>query len=211
MARARKASDDVYNARRRFRRQAERYIQKMEGASGLTKARYEAQARNAVMNAMRTYSGGQKPQGQVAKLAERLNVTQGSIVARSALKGAQGTKVRASEVNALIQRSFTTLSGAETSNRDNMAREILSSGNIGSRFYGGLVQIWDGSEESRQHPNQAILDFFGKSSLMDVIEELEEQGIDLYAPDENDDVYKSAQLQLQKFVLQTRRLNARKK
>lgn len=211
MARARKNSDDVYNARRRFRRQAERYLKKAESASGLTRARYEAQARNAVMNAMRTYSGGQKPQGQVKKLAERLEITQGTFAARAALKGAQAKSIRKSDLSKLIGKSFTALVGSSTKSRDEIAREILNTGNIGSRFYGGLVQIWDYSEESRQHPNQAILDFFDKESIMDVLEELEEQGINLYAPDENDDVYKSAQLQLQKFVLQTRRLNARKK
>ena len=87
-----------------------------------------------------------------------------------------------------------------------MARDILSTGNVGSRFYGGLVQVWDETEESRQHPNRAILEFFGAESIMDVLEELEAQGIDLYTPDENDDVYKSAQLKLQQYILKTRRI-----
>lgn len=210
MSRVKTQADEVYNARRRFRRQAERYLKLAEGSSGLTKARYEAQARNSVINAVRTYSGGQKPQGQIKKLVERLEMSQGSFAAREALKGAQADGTKKSELSRLLTKSLSALAG-KGKTRDEMAREILSIGNIGSRFYGGLVQIWDLSEETRSHPNQAILDFFNKDSIMDVLEELEEQGIDLYEPDINDDVYKSAQLQLQKFVLQTRRLNARKK
>lgn len=201
MARARKQSDDVYNARRRFRRQAERYLAKAGGASGLQKARYEAQARAATMNAMRTYSKGQKPQGQVKKLAERLEITQGTFAAQAASQ---------SNLSRLMQQSYSALRGTGQKSRDDMAREILSTGNVGSRFYGGLVQIWDGSEASRQHPNRAILEFFHAESLMDVLEQLEEQGIDLYTPDVNEDVYKSAQLQLQKYVLTTRRANERR-
>lgn len=210
MARARKQSDDVYNARRRFRRQAERYLAKAEGASGLQKARYEAQARAATMNAMRTYGKGQKPQGQVKKLAERLEITQGTFATQAALKGAQRKGISQSELSRLMQQSYSALRGTGQKSRDDMAREILSTGNVGSRFYGGLVQIWDGSEESRQHPNRAILEFFHAESLMDVLEQLEEQGIDLYTPDVNEDVYKSAQLQLQKYVLTTRHANERR-
>ena len=47
MARAKRESDNVYNARRRYRRQAERYLAKAEKASGIRKARYEAQERDA--------------------------------------------------------------------------------------------------------------------------------------------------------------------
>lgn len=88
-----------------------------------------------------------------------------------------------------------------------MAKEILSTGNVGSRFYGGLVDIWGDTPEHREHPNQSILDFFGTDSMMDVIEDLEAEGIDLYTPDENEDVYKSAQLALQQYILKVKRVN----
>ena len=112
-------------------------------------------------------------------------------------------------VSRLVQRSKQTLASAET--RDEMAKEILSTGNVGSRFYGGLVDIWGDTPEHREHPNQSIFDFFGTDSMMDVIEDLEAEGIDLYTPDENEDVYKSAQLALQQYILKVKRVNRGKK
>ena len=87
MARAKRDSDDVYNARRRYRRQAERYLAKAEKASGLERARYQAQARNATIKAAQTYARGQKPQGQVKALMERQGIGAGTIAAVSAATG----------------------------------------------------------------------------------------------------------------------------
>lgn len=205
-SRAKRQSDDVYNARRRYRRQAQRYLAKAEQSSGLERARYEAQARNATMQAMRTYGKGQPVQGQIKELAERLNITERTFAAQAFAKGAKGGGISATNLSRLIEQSYSALRGKEAKTRDDMARSILSTGNVGSRFYGGLVQVWDETEESRQHPNRAILEFFGAESIMDVLEELEAQGIDLYTPDENDDVYMSAQLKLQQYILKARRI-----
>lgn len=195
MARGKRQSDDVYNARRRYRRQAERYLAKAEKASGLKKARYEAQARDATIKASQLYAQGQEPRGRVKSLMERQGIDRGTIAAASAAR-----------VERLANQSLNFLVGKKEKTRDQMARDILSTGNIGSRFYGGLVQLWDGTEESRRHPNRAILEFFGAESIMDVLEKLEEQGIDLYTPDVNDDVYKSVQLKLQQYILKIRRI-----
>lgn len=201
-------SDEVYNARRRFRRQAEKYLEKAEGATGVQKERYMAQARAATEKAVSTYEPGKKPQGAVKKLVERLDM--GGIAQRQPVRAEsenQGMKAaRQREQDKLISESYTALQGTGQPTREQMARDILSTGNIGSRFYGGLVQIWDQTPESRRHPNRAILEFFSAETIMDVLEELEERGIDLYAPDTNEDVYKSAQLQLQNYILQTRRI-----
>lgn len=205
--RKKRQSDDVYNARRRFRRQAQRYLAKADNSGGLERARYEALARNATMNAIRTYSSGQKVQGQVKALADRLDITERSFGLRAFARGFNQSGVNAKQVSDLVQKSFSELSGKGRS-RDDMARDILSAGNIGSRFYGGLVQIWGVDEESRKHPNKAILDYFtGANDMLDVLEELEDAGIDLYAPDVNDDVYKSVQLKLQRFILQRKRIS----
>lgn len=205
MARAKRESDDVYNARRRYRRQAERYLAKAEKASGLKRARYQAQARAATIKAAQTYAQGQKPQGQVKALMERQGIGRGTIAAVSAAKGYKSGGIGGS-VERLVNQSLNALVGKREKTRDQMARDILSTGNVGSRFYGGLVQVWDETEESRRHPNRAILEFFGAESIMDVLEKLEAQGIDLYTPDENDDVYKSVQLKLQQYILKTRRI-----
>lgn len=216
MAKARKRerkSDDVYNARRRFRRQAQRYLAKADNSGGLERARYEALARDATMSAIRTYSKGQKVQGQVKQLADRLNITERSFELKAFAQGFEKSGVYAKDISKLIERSQSALvgdSGSKGRSRDDMARDILSAGNIGSRFYGGLVQIWGTDEESRKHPNKSILEYFDANDLLEVLEDLEDAGIDLYAPDVNDDVYKSVQLKLQRFILQRKRVSTQK-
>ena len=205
MSREKRDSDETYNARRRYRRQAERFIKKADESSGILKSRYEAQARNATINALSTYAKGQQPKGRVKQLTEMLGIDAKTVQQVAFAKGMQSSGVSTGLVSRLVQRSKQTLASAET--RDAMAKEILSTGNVGSRFYGGLVDIWGDTPEHREHPNQSILDFFGTDSMMDVIEDLEAEGIDLYTPDENEDVYKSAQLVLQQYILKVKRVN----
>lgn len=205
MPREKRVSDETYNARRRYRRQAERFIKKADESSGILKSRYEAQARNATINALSTYAKGQQPKGRVKQLTDMLGIDAKTVQQVAFAKGMQSGGVTTGLVSRLVQRSKLTLASAET--RDEMAKEILSTGNVGSRFYGGLVDIWGDTPEHREHPNQSILDFFGTDSMMDVIEDLEAEGIDLYTPDENEDVYKSAQLALQQYILKVKRVN----
>ena len=205
MPREKRDSDETYNARRRYRRQAERFIKKADKSSGILKSRYEAQARNATINALSTYAKGQQPKGRVKQLTEMLGIDAKTVQQVAFAKGMQSGGVSTGLVSRLVQRSKQALASAET--RDAMAKEILSTGNVGSRFYGGLVDIWGDTPEHREHPNQSILDFFGTDSMMDVIEDLEAEGIDLYTPDENEDVYKSAQLALQQYILKVKRVN----
>jgi hypothetical protein len=209
MPREKRDSDETYNARRRYRRQAERFIKKADKSSGIIKSRYEAQARNATINALSTYAKGQQPMGRVKQLTDMLGIDAKTVQQVAFAKGMQSGGVTTGLVSRLVQRSKQTLASAET--RDEMAKEILSTGNVGSRFYGGLVDIWGDTPEHREHPNQPILDFFGTDSMMDVIEDLEAEGIDLYTPDENEDVYKSAQLALQQYILKVKRVNRGKK
>ena len=209
MAREKRDSDETYNARRRYRRQAERFIKKADESSGILKSRYEAQARNATINALSTYAKGPQPKGRVKQLTEMLGIDAKTVQQVAFAKGMQSGGVSTGLVSRLVQRSKQTLASAET--RDEMAKEILSTGNVGSRFYGGLVDIWGDTPEHREHPNQPILEFFGTDSMMDVIEGLEAAGIDLYTPDENEDVYKSAQLALQQYILKVKRVNRGKK
>ena len=205
MPREKRDSDETYNARRRYRRQAERFIKKADESSGILKSRYEAQARSAIINALSTYAKGQQPKGRVKQLTEMLGIDAKTVQQVAFAKGMQSGGVSTGLVSRLVQRSKQTLVSAET--RDEMAKEILSTGNVGSRFYGGLVDIWGDTPDHREHPNQSILDFFGTDSMMDVIEDLEAEGIDLYTPDENEDVYKSAQLTLQQYILKVKRVN----
>ena len=199
MARTHKNSDDVYNARRRFRRQAERYIKKANETSGVAKNRYESMARNALEKAITSYAGN-KPQGRIAQLAEKLNITQ----ARIHIVRAKKAVTKEGRAN-FIAESKSTLFTEENKgkSRDNMAKNILSDQNVAASFYGGLSGIWAGSEAGRKNPNQAIIDYFNTEienfhaeSIMDIIEYFENAGINIYKPIGNDGTYMDIALQI---------------
>lgn len=195
MARAKRASDETYNARRRYRRQAQRYLKKAESSTGATRSRYESLARRSIEKAVATYAKGSKPQGKVGALAERLGVQQRGPVSNSTL-------------SELINSSRDALQGSQRMmSRADTARSILS-GNVASRFYAGLIGIWGRTEETRQAPNKTILDYFGADNMLDVLEMLEQAGIDLYSPEPPEgDMYHAIALQIQHYVLVNRRVN----
>lgn len=191
MARARKNSDDVYNARRRFRRQAERYLKKANETAGVAKNRYESMARNALEKAIASYAGN-KPQGKIAQLAEKLNITQARInIVRS--EKAVTKEDRASFITESRSALFTENKGKS---RDDMAKDILSDKNVASAFYGGLSDIWANTEVGRENPNQAITEYYGVESIMDIIEMLENAGVDIYKPSENENTYMDIALKI---------------
>lgn len=198
MARAKRASDETYNARRRYRRQAQRYLKKAESSTGATRSRYESLARRATEKAVATYAKGSKPQGQVGALADRLGVQQSGPVSNDAL-------------SELISSSRDALQGSQRGmSRADTAKDILS-GNVASRFYAGLIGVWGRTKETKQAPNKAILDYFGADSMLDVLEMLEQAGIDLYSPEPPEgDAYHTVALQIQHYVLASRRVNGRR-
>lgn len=194
MARARKNSDDVYNARRRFRRQAERYIKKANETSGVAKNRYESMARNALEKAIASYAGN-KPQGKIAQLAEKLNITQ----ARINIVRAEKAVTKEDRANFIIESRSALFTANKDKSRDDMAKDILSDKNVASSFYGGLSDIWANTEAGRKNPNQAIMEYFNAETIMDVIEMLEKAGINIYKPSENGDTYMDIALQIAIF------------
>lgn len=174
MARRRKKSDDVYNARRRYRRQAERYERKSRASKGIARTRYFELARNAIEKAIATYhKATDKITGAVRDIAQRLGVSIDD----------PSIKQRAKDVGSLVRESKDSLASAYTGDelRTREARALLKRGNIGSKFFAGTIEVWqDVPYEDRE---QAILDFFGKTNLMDVLEELEKVA-DIYRADE---------------------------
>lgn len=191
MARARKRSDDVYNARRRFRRQAERYIKKANETSGVAKNRYESMARNALEKAIASYAGN-KPQGKIAQLAEKLNITQ----ARINIVRSDKAVTKEDRANFIIESRSALFKANKDKSRDDMAKNILSDKNVASAFYGGLSDIWANTEVGRENPNQAITEYYNVESIMDVIEMLENAGVDIYKPSENGDTYMDVALKI---------------
>lgn len=186
MAKASINSNEVYNARRRFRRQAERNLAKAQRTSGIEKSRYMEQARQATISALQTYAKGQRPQGQVKKLAENLGVTQNYALAQAGFQGfGAGKSAYSKGIESLVSQSKQALQSYKAQqSRDDMARDILR-GNVGSRFYAGLIDIWGDTPEHRANPNAAILEFFGADTMMDVLEQIEAEGIDIYQAEDN--------------------------
>lgn len=185
MARAKTKADEIYNARRRYRRKAENLIKKADKATGVTRERYQTQARVNLEKAMATYAEGSKPSGRMKELAESFKLGYES-------KG---------NIGQLVKESTQALLTKKLSAREQSARDILSIGNVASRFYGGLSEIWTETAETRKHPNQSILDFFGAKDLMEVIEQLEASGINIYEPEQNETHYRDMQLKIQEMVL----------
>ena len=183
-AREKRKSDEVYNARRRYRRQAERYLKQAEKTQGATSARYSALAKAQTEKALSTYAETSKPRGRLAEIASAFQI---------------GYK-RAGSLSGVIKESFAQLLNTKTTRREQMAKDLLATQSVGGRFFGGLSDIWTKDEDSRNAPIKPILEFFGAKDLMEVLEMLEEQGIDIYTPAENDDVYMSIQLKLQNYV-----------
>lgn len=148
MARKRKPSDDVYNARRRLKRQAARYEKQARSASPTESARLEQQARYLRNQAQRLYKGADTESRQ----------------------------------RRIIGDSFSALEGVKSDKgkrRDIEAREILKT-SAGKRIYGATVSIW---QDSPYHTReQALIEYFGVSDLMGVIEKFEgEFGERLYS------------------------------
>ena len=197
MARKRKKSDDVYNARRRFRRQAERYAKKAESTTGVASAKYRAIAQDAAEKALSTYQNKDAAQkGRVATVAQRV----GASTETAEKYSRRLSKLDDAQLQDVLEKSSTKLSGVTGADlRDAEAKAILSKGNIGSRFYGSLVDIWQGSNDI----DQAIKDYFGVDSIMDVLDELESVANIYDAPDETVNPSDGlSTLQIQRYVKQ---------
>lgn len=192
MPRNRKRSDSVYNARRRFVRAATRALNKSYDTVGAEKSRYREIAREYTTKAAELYQGKAKGKisGAMQKLSDALGVN-----LREFASSEKPTKREQQRRGNLMRESLDVatkpgMSKADTvkMRRDQEAEAILNSP-IGSRIYAGLVDVWakpaieDGEikmRRTREDINNAIMEHFGVSSMMDVIEMLE-QKIDLYA------------------------------
>ena len=118
MARKRKTSDDVYNARRRLKRQAARLLKSAKDQGGIMASRLRKQAERLLDMAKRTYKGADTPSRQ-KKLVEE---SEQQLVSRR--KGLD-----------------------EKKNREAEAKEIMKTV-AGRRIYAATTDIWEDSEYS---------------------------------------------------------------
>lgn len=101
--------------------------------------------------------------------------------------------------------------------REREARQVMSIGNIGSRLFASTVQVWNMKankyydEKGEQHLDrskvvQSILDYFEAETLMDVLEQFEEEGIDLYsAPEDTEGAYTMVTIRGMRFTQSIKR------
>lgn len=158
--------DDLYNARKRFTRQAERYAKKARSESGTLRSKYESLAKMELNNALSTYSSTPKSK-KVIDLMQELGVSRDDYKAPGENRSEY-----------LVSRSMKSLEETRRtpeSRREYEAKSVLNS-NIGKRVYGGLSSVWKGAEDI----NGAIMAHFGVDSMADVLEQIEAQ-INLYS------------------------------
>lgn len=174
MARLKRKSDATYNARRRYRRQAERYEKKAASSSGLEKSKYTQLAKISLEKAYALYDDSTSAKGtrKMQEMSQRLSP-------RRAVR-----ELTSKEKSNLIRRSTgATKSGmSDDEAREIEAQDILSS-SVGDRVYGALVDVWRDSSYSDR--DVAIMDHFGVDSMADVIAAIEAAAIDIYSDPES--------------------------
>lgn len=192
-----KASDDTYNARRRFIRAATRYLNKSYDTVGTERNRYREMARDAAMKAAELYErkANIKRKGDFGRLVSEFKIDLAEFITDE-----EPTERRAQRRETLLRESekVTGKTNIE-SRREVEARAILNSP-IGSRIYAGLVDVWakpaiEGgavvNKRTQDDIDALIMDYYGVDSMMDVIEMLERQNPDLYTDPESLERYHS--------------------
>lgn len=176
MARKKDAS---WNAIRRYARQAERYLKQASSMQGIEKSRTEALARSSLERAISTYQDPSKAENYslIRNLSSQLNPQKPT---RSAGK---------QRINQLKAESYAAKESAmdDDSIRRELEAESIMESDIGSRVYGALVDIWKDGDYSNR--DEAILEHFGSHSMADVLQAIEDAGIDLYADHESLEKY----------------------
>lgn len=183
----REPGDTARVIRKRFEDEAKRY-ERQAKAKGTTAAerRYLNQAAAAARE--------QAEQYKVANLRSKFG------------KGQQGTArimdyldtVGRRESEKSMYKNLRTQNARE----QRMAERILS-GSGGSAFYAGTVQIWRG--KTGKERNEAILEFFGKKNLWEVLQYLEEDlNMDFFDIKEyNAELYRKQSLDIMERVIRS--------
>lgn len=211
-ARAKTKADEIYNARRRYYRAAQRNLKKAEQSSGATAARYRNLAKQNLDDAMATYDLGitQMFSKPIENIARELGV---DIKKRrenlQRLSEQEQGRYRARREKIAGQESKKVLEGSlqdESIRAEYEARALFNSP-IGSRILGGLVDVWrepatdKNGKVDKSKIIPAILDYFKVDSLSDVLNKLEKVlGESLYSNPENTDIYENVKIIIQTAV-----------
>lgn len=221
---ARPTGDKATNARKRYYRQAERYLKQAQENTGATAARYEQLARVELDNALKTYSKNttQRFSQPIQKLANQLGVSLED--ERRRIKNRldkSADEIRKAAID-LKGRSAKSLAGRELSDeelRQEEARRLLNDDAIGSRILGGFVDVWrdkatvyETAYTEKGEPYEkakidnskilpALFEYFGVDNLADMLEKVEEIiGDTLYANPDSDAMYEAVKLVIQTHI-----------
>lgn len=209
MARKGKAGDIATNARKRYYRQAERYLKQANRSTGAVAGRYRELARQKLNDAMETYSANttQKFSKPIQRIADELGIDldarREKMQKRSDKTADKRRESAISESESLLRENAPT--GEDL--RQAEARAILNS-SIGQRIIGGTVDIWrkaatykdsDGKyrvDKSKILP--ALFEHYEVDNLADLLEAIEaETGTQLYKDPDSDEAYETVKLILQ--------------
>ena len=214
MARAKRPTGDLANnARKRYYRDAERYLRQAENSTGATAARYRSMAQKRLNEALNTYTKSTtqnfaKPIQNIAnKLGVDLNEARDKLRSRSAK---QEKQIRSRAIDET--QSLYALRGSRDPEtlRQSEARALFNSP-IGSSIIGGTVEIWqdkatvtmpDGStkiDKSKILP--ALYEYFEVDNLADLLNAIETMsGEDLYKSPDDEAFYESVKITIQTMI-----------
>lgn len=214
MARAKRPTGDLANnARKRYYRDAERYLRQAENSTGATAARYRAMAQIRLNEALNTYTKSTtqnfaKPIQNIAnKLGVDLNEARDKLRSRSVK---QEKQIRSRAIDET--QSLYALKGSRNPEtlRQREAHALFNSP-IGSRIIGGTVEIWqdkatvtlaDGStqiDKSKILP--ALYERFEVDNLADLLNKIETMsGEDLYKSPDDEAFYESVKITIQTMI-----------
>jgi hypothetical protein len=191
MARDRRPTgDDATVARKRYAREANRYIRNADSAkSPEVKARYMALAEQSTKRALSTY----EKEVPVSKMRKELQ----KAVLRTGVDFEDMTDERRAALRTYsIKDDVSKKSKVQKAEqrRENTAKSILNT-HVGSRIFGSLSEIWqpaikeDANGKTHidyKEMQKLIFDFLGVSDWMGAIERFEEEyGEALYADPDN--------------------------
>lgn len=209
MARKGKAGDIATNARKRYYRQAERYLKQANRSTGAVAGRYRELARQRLDDAIETYSANttQKFSKPIQRIADELGIDLGA--KREKMQKRSDKTADKRRENAISESESLLRENAPTGEdlRQAEARAILNS-SIGQRIIGGTVDIWreaatykdsDGKyrvDKSKILP--ALFEHYEVDNLADLLEAIEaETGTQLYKDPDSDEAYETVKLILQ--------------
>lgn len=194
----RRPGDAATNARKRYTRQANRYLRDSEKATDPTEqARLQTLARSAAEKALATFEK-QVPFSKMRKDLQEVALRTGAEFAPKQSKSVRERIIREDATESTLL--YKTVDGKRVKRSKGELKEIeaksIMSTSVGSRIFASLEDVWrparrkksdeDGYTIDRAEAERLIFDKLGVSSWADVIEKFQDAfGDELFAEPEN--------------------------